>query len=93
MKHLIAAAVLIGMQVASSQAVHAQNSAIYISGAPDSRWSNDDLGNLKTITASDFDVVAMDPVYTDANIPTGAAPTITSFTANLLSVARGKPSP
>jgi hypothetical protein len=66
-------------------------SAIYISGAPDSQWSNDDLGNLKTITASDFDVVAMDPVYTDANLPTGAAPTITSFTANPLSVARGKP--
>ena len=66
-------------------------SAIYISGAPDSRWSNDDLGNLKTITASDFDVVAMDPVYTNANIPTGAPPTITSFTANRLSVARGKP--
>jgi hypothetical protein len=66
-------------------------SAIYISGAPDSRWSNDDLGNLKTIIASDFDVVAMDPVYTEANLPTGAAPTISSFIANLLSVARGKP--
>jgi hypothetical protein len=66
-------------------------SAVYISGAPDSRWNNDDLSNLKTITASDFEVVAMDPVYTDANIPSGAPPTITSFTADHLSVARGKP--
>jgi len=66
-------------------------SGIFISGAPDNRWNNDDLGNLKTITASDFEVVAMEVVYTDANIPTGAAPTISSFTASQLSVARGKP--
>jgi len=32
-------------------------SAIYISGAPDSKWKNDDLGNLKTLTGSDFEVV------------------------------------
>ncbi len=66
-------------------------SGIFISGAPDSRWNNDDLGKLKTITASDFEVVAMEVVYTDDNIPTGAAPTISSFTASQLSVARGKP--
>src|SRR5580704_7071298 len=40
-------------------------SGIFISGAPDPRWNNDDLSNLKTITASDFEVVAMDQVYTN----------------------------
>src|ERR1022692_3391747 len=66
-------------------------SGIYISGAPDKRWNNDDLGNLKTITASDFEVVSMDPVYTDSNLPTGAAPTISSFIASQTSIKRGTP--
>ena len=66
-------------------------SGIYISGAPDNRWNNDDLGNLKTIIASDFEVVAMDPVYTESNLPTGAAPTISSFTASRMSIKRGAP--
>ncbi len=58
-------------------------SAIYISGAPDNRWSNSDLGNLKTLTASDFEVVAMDQIYTEfSNVPTGPPPTITSFAAS-----------
>ena len=48
-------------------------SAIYISGAPDHRWGNDDLGKLKTITASNFEVVLMDPVYTNSNVPTRSA--------------------
>jgi hypothetical protein len=66
-------------------------SGIYISGAPDKRWNNDDLDNLKTISASDFEVVAMDPVYTDSNLPTGAAPTISSFIASQTSIKRGTP--
>ena len=41
-------------------------SAIYISGAPDPRWDNSDLGNLKTVSASNFEVVLMDPVYTNS---------------------------
>src|SRR5580692_4502509 len=45
-------------------------SAIFISGAPDSRWNNSDLGNLKTITAASFDVVQMGTIYTPANVPT-----------------------
>ncbi|HLX37474.1 MAG TPA: hypothetical protein VKR29_06710 [Candidatus Binataceae bacterium] len=66
-------------------------SAIYISGAPDSRWNNDDLHNLTTVTASDFDVVAMNQIYDESNAPSGAAPSIASFNASSPSVARGKP--
>ena len=57
-------------------------SSMYISGAPDSRWDNDDLHNLTTLTASDFEVVTLGAVYTNANIPQGSAPTISSFTAS-----------
>jgi len=57
-------------------------SGIFISGAPDDRWNNSDLNLLKTITASNFDVVAMGTIYTPANVPTGPAPIISSFTAN-----------
>jgi hypothetical protein len=31
----------------------------YISGSPDSRWDDDELGQLKTITGSNFEVVKM----------------------------------
>jgi hypothetical protein len=64
-------------------------SSMYIGGAPDSRWDNDDLHNLGAVTASDFEVVQMSTVYTAANVPTGAAPHITSFTASSASVASG----
>ncbi len=57
-------------------------SSMYISGAPDDRWSNDDLHNLTGLSASDFEVVALGTVYTSANVPTGSAPTISSFTAS-----------
>jgi hypothetical protein len=66
-------------------------SAIYISGAPDSRWNNSDLSRLKTINASNFDVVSMDAVYTSANVPIGPSPVISSFTANPTSIAAGNP--
>ena len=66
-------------------------SAIYISGAPDSRWSNDDLGHLKTLTGSDFEVVQMGAIYTPADVPSGPAPTISSFSASALSTTKGKP--
>ena len=56
-------------------------SAMYISGAPDSRWDNDDLHNLSQVPASAFEVVQMNPVYTATNVPQGAAPSIASFTA------------
>ncbi len=64
-------------------------SSMYISGAPDDRWSNDDLHNLGSVTASDFEVVQMNPVYTSANLPQGSAPSIGSFTASSQSVSAG----
>ncbi|HTR48327.1 MAG TPA: hypothetical protein VMM16_13165 [Verrucomicrobiae bacterium] len=66
-------------------------SSMYISGAPDDRWSNDDLHNLGSVTASDFEVVQMNPIYTSANVPQGAAPVISSFTASSQSVSAGTP--
>lgn len=66
-------------------------SAIYITGMPDSHWNNNDLGALKSITASSFDVVLMNPVYTPANVPTGPSPAIAGFTANPMTVSAGQP--
>jgi hypothetical protein len=64
-------------------------SSMYISGTPDDRWDNDDLHNLGNVTASDFDVVLMNPIYTSSNYPQGANPTITSFTASVSTVSSG----
>ena len=64
-------------------------SNMYISGAPDDRWNNDDLHNLGQITASDFEVVKMNPIYTQSNLPTGAVPMITSFTASPKTASAG----
>ena len=64
-------------------------SSMYISGAPDDRWDNDDLHNLGGITASDFDVIEMNPIYTASNVPQGSAPSIASFTASSQSVSAG----
>ena len=65
-------------------------SSMYLSGAPDDRWDNNDLHNLGTLTASDFEVLQMNPVYTASNIPSGSAPQITSFTATPNSVTAGQ---
>jgi hypothetical protein len=51
-------------------------SSMYISGVPDDRWDNDDLGALKQVPASAFEVVLMNPIYTQASIPQGPNPTI-----------------
>jgi hypothetical protein len=64
-------------------------SAIFISGTPDNSWNNDDLNLLKKITASDFEVVSLGTVFTDANVPIGISPTIVSFTANPATLAAG----
>jgi hypothetical protein len=73
-------------------AIMADNgSNMFISGAPDDRWDNDDLHNLGQITASDFEVVQMGTIYTQANLPSGASPTISSFTASASSVSAGTP--
>ncbi len=66
-------------------------SSMYISGAPDSRWDNSDLHNLGQVTASAFEVVQMNPIYTAANVPQGAAPVISSFSASSSTVAPGTP--
>jgi len=66
-------------------------SSMYISGAPDDRWDNSDLHNLGNVTASDFDVMQISPLYTAANVPTGPAPQITQFIASAISVAAGTP--
>lgn len=64
-------------------------SAIYISGAPNSGWNNDDLHNLTSLTGADFDVVTTGPVYTESNVPTGASPAIGSFTASATYIRKG----
>jgi hypothetical protein len=56
-------------------------SSMYVTGAPDDRWDNNDLHLLGSVTASDFEVVLMNPIYTAANLPQGATPSIGSFTA------------
>jgi hypothetical protein len=66
-------------------------SSMYISGDPDNRWNNDDLGTLKTVPASAFEVLLISPLYTPNDVPTGPAPVIGSFTANPATVAAGQP--
>ncbi len=56
-------------------------SSLFITGTPDLHWNNDDLGNLHSVTASDFEVILISPLYTPQNVPTGPNPTINSFTA------------
>ncbi|HTR26158.1 MAG TPA: hypothetical protein VMI10_19445 [Terriglobales bacterium] len=66
-------------------------SSMYISGAPDDNWNNDDLSSLKGVPASAFEVLLIDPLYTQNNIPQGDSPAITSFTANPPTVSKGSP--
>jgi len=66
-------------------------SSMYISGAPNDNWNNSDLHNLGSITAADFEVIQMTPLYTAANVPTGANPSIASFTASSQLVSAGTP--
>jgi len=62
-------------------------SNMFLTGTTDSRWNNDDLHNLGSLTAADFEVVKMGTVYT--TIPTGPAPVITSFKASADSAPKG----
>jgi len=70
-------------------------SNLFFQGAPDSRWNDDDLSNLKNIPGSDFEVVQMTnpayPGWTASTAPTGTAPTINSFTASSSTVTSGTP--
>ncbi len=56
-------------------------SSLFITGTPAILWNNNDLGNLHSVTASDFEVILISPLYTPQNVPTGSNPTINSFTA------------
>ncbi len=64
-------------------------SSMFISGAPDDRWDNDDLHSLGKVTASDFEVVEMNPIYNSATAPKGSAPAIASFTASPSTTSSG----
>ena len=66
-------------------------SNMFFQGAPDARWDDNDLDALKAIDASNFDVVLMGTVYDANSAPTGALPTISSFTASQTTVAAGTP--
>ncbi len=64
-------------------------SSMYISGAPDDRWDNNDLHNLGSVTASNFEVVQISPLYTASNIPSGTSPQIAHFTPSATSISSG----
>ena len=66
-------------------------SAMFISGAPDDRWDNDDLHKLGSVPASAFEVIQMGTQYTSKNIPSGAAPQIDGLTASSMTVSAGTP--
>ncbi len=56
-------------------------SSMFLGGDPDDRWSNDDLSLLRQVSASDFEVLLIQPLYTPGNVPTGPSPTINRFNA------------
>src|SRR5204863_9875177 len=64
-------------------------SNLYLSGAPDDRWDNTDLHALGQVSASNFEVLQMTPLYTQNTLPSGATPQITSFTATASSISAG----
>jgi hypothetical protein len=65
-------------------------SSMFITGAPDDRWDDDDLHKLGQVQASAFEVVQMNPVYTSSNVPQGNAPAISSFTADNSNISAGQ---
>jgi hypothetical protein len=67
-------------------------SSMFITGNPDNRWNNNDLGTLKQVPASAFEVILMDPIYTPQNLPHGKNPVISSFTANPSTITKGQSS-
>lgn len=82
-------------------------SGVFFQGASDPRFNDDDLGNLKSVPLSEFEVVKMSPDYPgyDPNlgnpdlppgtpgtpVPTGNPPTIHSFSSSLVRVRPGTP--
>jgi hypothetical protein len=66
-------------------------SSMFLGGAPDARWDNNDLHALGGVKASDFEVVKMDTIYTSANVPQGQAPGIQNFSASPSAAHAGTP--
>ena len=67
---------------------------LFIQGATDPRWNDEDLANLAGIPSSEFDVMPMTPEfpgYDSATAPTGGLPVINSFTSTATSVNSGAP--
>jgi hypothetical protein len=64
-------------------------SNMFVTGAPDDRWNNDDLSALKQVPASAFEVIQMPGIITASNLAVGGAPNITSFAADNTTVAAG----
>ena len=63
-------------------AIMADNgSSMFIGGTVDPHWNNNHLSQLRNVTAADFEVLLISPLYTSQNVPTGPSPTINSFTA------------
>jgi hypothetical protein len=60
-----------GMMIADN------GSAWYLSGAPDSRWSDDDLHNLSKLVGSDFEVVDVTPLMVNPNTAQAAQSNVT----------------
>ena len=56
-------------------------SNMYITGAPDSRWNNDDLVKLGAVKMSSFEMVDSGTLYTPNSVPTNPQPVITALTA------------
>ena len=63
-------------------------SSMFISGAPDDRWDNNDRSSLKTVPASVFEVLLISPLNNQNNYPRRPSPTITSLTANPQTVSK-----
>lgn len=64
----------------------------FFQGAPDPRWNDNDLDNLKNIGSENFEVVDMQPDYPGwdaSSAPTGAVPHIASFKASAATVKPG----
>jgi len=66
-------------------------SAWFISGAPDSRWNNDDLGTFRSITGSAFEAVDVSPLMMDPNsgqaTQSGISVTVTPSSATVVTGA------
>ena len=62
-------------------------SNLFLSGANDPGWDDNDLNALKNVKASDFEVVQLGTVITSD--PQGSVPVISAFAADKTSVASG----